>query len=107
MVKYTNQPFNPARKRGTKAKKGGSDEEPSAQVVTNQAQPVPIGSFMPMDEFARPITTLPANVGAVDNGHREFDAQSIYPGDAYLFGISTVGARYWPLPGRAPNSPRS
>ncbi|KAF5649927.1 meiotic activator RIM4 [Fusarium tjaetaba] len=57
---------------------------PATQVVANQAQPVPIGDFMPMDEFARPITTLPANVG-VDNRHREFDAQSIYPGDACLF----------------------
>ncbi|KAF5582385.1 hypothetical protein FPANT_8549 [Fusarium pseudoanthophilum] len=75
-----------ARKRGSKAKKGGSDEGPSAlklqepeysydpynnphqagqdsvepatQVVANQAQPVPIDSFMPMNEFAQPITTL-------------------------------------------------
>ncbi|KAF5657927.1 hypothetical protein FDENT_14158 [Fusarium denticulatum] len=107
MIKYTNQPFNSARKQGPKVKKGGSDEELSAQVVTNQAQPGPIGSFMPMNEFARPITTLTANVGAVDNRHREFDAQSIYPGDACLFNIQTVGARYWPFPGRAPNSPNS
>ncbi|KAG9506627.1 hypothetical protein J7337_000160 [Fusarium musae] len=77
---------NSARKRGVNAKKGGSDEEPSAlklqepengsclynnprqasqdsvepttRVVTNQVLPVPIDSFMPMNEFARPITTL-------------------------------------------------
>jgi hypothetical protein len=63
---------------------GQANAEPATQVVENQAQSVPIGSFMPMDEFARPIATLPANVG-VDNRHREFDAQSIYPGDACLF----------------------
>ncbi|RBQ66559.1 hypothetical protein FVER14953_02481 [Fusarium verticillioides] len=63
---------------------GQDNAEPATQVVENQTQSVPIGSFMPMDEFARPITTLPANVG-VDNEHREFDAQSIYPGDACLF----------------------
>ncbi|KAF5529286.1 hypothetical protein FNAPI_13928 [Fusarium napiforme] len=30
MINDTNQLFNSARKRGSKAKKGGSDEEPSA-----------------------------------------------------------------------------
>ncbi|KAF5528922.1 hypothetical protein FPHYL_14303, partial [Fusarium phyllophilum] len=83
MIKSTNQPFNSGRKRGSKPKKGGSDEEPAAQVVanlTNQAQPVPIGNFMPTSEFVRPIATLPANMGAVANNHREFDAQSVYPG---------------------------
>ncbi|KAG5761063.1 hypothetical protein H9Q72_010831 [Fusarium xylarioides] len=95
MIEYTNQPFHSGRKRGSKAKKGGSNEEPAAQVVANlknQAQPVPIGNFMPTNEFVRPMATIPANMGAVANNHREFDAQSIYPGDACLFGSSTVGA---------------
>jgi hypothetical protein len=37
---------------------GQDSVEPATQVATNQAQPVPIDSFMPMNEFARPITTL-------------------------------------------------
>ncbi|KAI1012684.1 hypothetical protein LB504_008445 [Fusarium proliferatum] len=40
------------RKRVPKAKKGGPDEEPAAQVMGNQmyqAQPVLTGNFMPMN----------------------------------------------------------
>ncbi|KAF5581473.1 meiotic activator RIM4 [Fusarium pseudocircinatum] len=76
---YSSYPYNNPHQAGQ------DNVEPATQVVANQAQPVPIGSFMPMDELARHPTTLPANVGAVDNRHREFDAQSIYPGDACLF----------------------
>ncbi|KAI1029249.1 hypothetical protein LB505_006249 [Fusarium chuoi] len=48
----------PGRKRAPKAKKGGSDEEPAAQVMGNQmyqAQPVLTGNFMPMNEVVRPL----------------------------------------------------
>ncbi|KAG5797751.1 hypothetical protein H9Q69_003201 [Fusarium xylarioides] len=76
---YSSYPYNNPHQAGQ------DNVEPAIQVVANQAQPVPIGSFMPMNEFAQPIAALPANVGAVGNRHREFDAQSVYPGDACLF----------------------
>ncbi|KAF5614783.1 meiotic activator RIM4 [Fusarium sp. NRRL 52700] len=64
------------------------NEKPAAHVVpkeTYEQGPVLSGNFVPSHEVIGPIATLPANTGAVANIHREFDAQSVYPGDACLF----------------------
>ncbi|CCT69777.1 uncharacterized protein FFUJ_05692 [Fusarium fujikuroi IMI 58289] len=82
---YSSYPYNNPHQAGQDNVDYPTNVEPAAQVATNQAQPALTGNFMPASEVVRPISTLPAKMGAVANIHRELDAQSIYPGDACLF----------------------
>ncbi|KAF5538866.1 meiotic activator RIM4 [Fusarium mexicanum] len=85
---YSSCTYNNSHQAGQDNVDYPANAEPAAQVVANQmfqTQPVLTGNFMPVNDVVRPTATLPANTGAVTNNHREFDAQSVYPGDACLF----------------------
>lgn len=82
---HSSYPYNNPHQAGQDNVDYSTNVEPAARVATNQAQPALAGNFMPASEAVRPIATLPAKTGAFANTHRDFDAQSIYPGDACLF----------------------
>ncbi|KAF4333002.1 meiotic activator RIM4 [Fusarium beomiforme] len=62
--------------------------DPTAYVTTGQdsnLEDTLDGAIMSMTEAVQTIAALPANAEADANTPRDFDAQSVYPGDACLF----------------------
>jgi hypothetical protein len=85
---YSSYPYN----NTNQAREGNADYsgavEPTAQIVANQMlipEEALAGEFMSMNEVVQTVAALPANVDAIANIPREFDAQAVYPGDACLF----------------------